>query len=64
VHSAAFLGLVGIGLTMIVDNPLIEIIKMRSASCDGRLVTGDGGGCRIPDGAGGPSGGRQNTGRT
>jgi hypothetical protein len=28
VHSAAFLGLVGVALCMIVDNPLIEIVKM------------------------------------
>jgi O-antigen ligase len=28
VHAAAFLGLVGVALCMIVDNPLIEIVKM------------------------------------
>jgi hypothetical protein len=28
IHAAAFLVLVGIGLTMIVDNPLIELARM------------------------------------
>jgi hypothetical protein len=28
IHSAAFLVLIGLALTMIVDNPLIEVSKM------------------------------------
>ena len=28
IHAAAFLVLIGLGLTMIVDNPLIEVSKM------------------------------------